>query len=69
MNERWSASWWQRRLPDIGGAAARFPLAVAIAAAFTIYKLGHDIVGDTEFRVLCALAASFLWVVAARSLR
>lgn len=65
MGERWLSSWWQRRLPDIGAAAARFPLAVAIAAAFAIYKLSHDIVGDAEFRVLGALAASFLWVAAA----
>jgi hypothetical protein len=64
MGERWS-TWWQRRIPDIGGAAVRFPLAVTLAAAFTFYKLGHDIPGDAELRVLGALAASFLWVVAA----
>jgi hypothetical protein len=43
----------------------RFPLAVTLAAALTFYKLGHDIPGDAELRVLGALAASFLWVVAA----
>jgi hypothetical protein len=64
MGERWSI-WWQRRIPDIGGAAVRFPLAVTLAAALTFYKLGHDIPGDAELRVLGALAASFLWVVAA----
>ena len=64
MGERWSI-WWQRRIPDIGVAAVRFPLAVTLAAALTFYKLGHDIPGDAELRVLGALAASFLWVVAA----
>ncbi|HKQ56135.1 MAG TPA: DUF4153 domain-containing protein, partial [Methyloceanibacter sp.] len=64
MGEGWS-TWWQRRIPDVGGAAVRFPLAVTLAAAFTFYKLGHDIPGDAELRVLGALAASFLWVVAA----
>jgi hypothetical protein len=64
MGERWS-TWWQRRIPDVGGAAVRFPLAVTLAAASTFYKLGHDIPGDAELRVLGALAASFLWVVAA----
>jgi hypothetical protein len=64
MGEGWS-TWWQRRIPDVGGAAVRFPLAVTLAAAFTYYKLGHDIPGDAELRVLGALAASFLWVVAA----
>jgi hypothetical protein len=64
MGDRWS-TWWQRRVPDVGGAAVRFPLAVTLAAALTFYKLGHDIPGDAELRVLGALAASFLWVVAA----
>lgn len=64
MGERWS-TWWQRRIPDVGGAAVRFPLAVTLAAALTFYKLGHDIPGDAELRVLGALGASFLWVVAA----
>jgi hypothetical protein len=64
MVEQWS-TWWQRRIPDVGGAAVRFPLAVTLAAALTFYKLGHDIPGDAELRVLGALAASFLWVVAA----
>jgi hypothetical protein len=65
MGERWPSAWWQRRIPDIGAAAMRFPLAVALAASFTAYKLAHDIPGDAELRVLGALAASFLWVVAA----
>src|SRR5262245_19716742 len=64
MGERWS-DWWQRRLPDIGAAAVRFPVAVTLAATFTFYKLGQDIPGDAELRVLGALAASFLCVVAA----
>ena len=64
MHERSIKSWWQRRLPDISAAAARFPLAVAIAAALTAYKLYHgSMIGDAEFRVLAWLAASFVWVV------
>jgi hypothetical protein len=64
MGERSVGSWWRNRLPDIGAAAARFPLAVAIAALLSIYKLTHDDIGDAELRVLGALAASFLWAVA-----
>ncbi len=64
IDERWTGVWWQRRLPDIGAAAARFPLAVALAAGLTIYKLSHDSLGDIELRVLGALIASFLWAVA-----
>ena len=63
MDGRSFKSWWRRRLPDISAAASRFPLAVAIAAALTLYKLANDFVGDTELRVLGALAASFLSVV------
>lgn len=59
------SDWWQRRIPDIGLAALRFPLAVTLAAAFTFYKLGHETPGEAELRVLGALAASFLWVAAA----
>jgi hypothetical protein len=56
-------SWWQRRLPDISAAAARFPLAVAIAAALTAYKLYHgSMIGDAEFRIMAWLAASFVWL-------
>jgi hypothetical protein len=57
-------SWWRSRLPDVSAAVSRFPLAVAIAVLFTAYKLTHDNLGDVETRVLGALAASFLWVVA-----
>jgi hypothetical protein len=64
MGERSVGSWWRNRLPDISAAAARFPLAVAIAALLSIYKLTHDDIGDAELRVLGALAASFLWAVA-----
>jgi hypothetical protein len=64
MAERSVGSWWRNRLPDISAAAARFPLAVAIAALLTVYKLTHDDIGDAELRVLGALAASFLWAVA-----
>ena len=64
MHERSIKSWWQRRLPDISAAASRFPLAVAIAAALTAYKLYHgSMIGDAEFRVMAWLAASFVWVV------
>ena len=64
MHERSIKSWWQRRLPDVSAAATRFPLAVAIAAALTVYKLYHgSMIGDAEFRVLAWLAASFVWVV------
>ena len=59
-----SRSWWRAKLPDIGAAASRFPLAVLIAATFTLFKLYHDYVGDAETRTLAALAASFLWAVA-----
>ncbi|MGD9502720.1 MAG: DUF4153 domain-containing protein, partial [Methyloceanibacter sp.] len=59
------SSWWQRRVPDIGLAAMRFPLAVTLAAAFTFYRLGHENPGEAELRVLGALGASLLWVVAA----
>lgn len=63
MGERSFRTWWRRRLPDIGAAAMRFPLAVVIAGLLTFYKLSHDLVGDHELLVLGALAASFLWVV------
>ncbi|MGI8723995.1 MAG: hypothetical protein ACR2J1_01200 [Methyloceanibacter sp.] len=59
-----SRSWWRAKLPDIGAAASRFPLAVLIAAVFALFKLYHDDVGDTETRILAALAASFLCAVA-----
>ncbi len=65
MHEHSIKSWWQRRLPDISAAAARFPLAVAIAAALTAYKLYHgSLIGDVQFRVMAWLVASFVWVVA-----
>ena len=63
MDERSIKSWWQRRLPDVSAAVTRFPLAVAIAVALTVYKLFHGMIGDAEFRVLAWLAASFVWVV------
>jgi Domain of unknown function (DUF4153) len=57
-------SWWQRRLPDISAAAARFPAAVAIAAALTAYKLYRGaMIGDVQVRIMVWLAASFIWVV------
>ena len=65
MQERSIKSWWQRRLPDISAAAARFPLAVAIAAALTAYKLYRgSLIGDVQIRIMVWLAASFVWVVA-----
>jgi hypothetical protein len=41
MDERSIKSWWQRRVPDVSAAVTRFPLAVAIAVALTVYKLFH----------------------------
>ena len=64
MGEATIRSWWGKRLPDLSAAVSRFPLAVAIAALLTFYKLSQDIVGDAELRTLGALAGSFLWVVA-----
>jgi hypothetical protein len=63
MHERSIKSWWQRRLPDVSATVARFPLAVAIATALTVYKLFHGMIGDAEFKVLAWLASSFVWVV------
>jgi hypothetical protein len=57
-------SWWRRRLPDLSAAASRFPLAVLIAGLLTFYRLGHDLARDIDLRILGALVASFLWVVA-----
>ena len=58
MDERSIKSWWQRRLPDVSAAVSRFPLAVAIAAVLTAYKLYHgSLIGDVEFRVMAWLAA------------
>jgi hypothetical protein len=39
MGERAFRSWWRSRLPDLSIAVSRFPLAVAIAALLTFYKL------------------------------
>lgn len=64
MDERTFRSWWRNRLPDLSAAASRFPLAVAIAALLTIYKLYSGDPGDFELRVLGALAASSFWAVA-----
>ena len=64
MDERSIKSWWQRRLPDVSAAIARFPLAVALAALLTVYKLYHGaMIGDVELRVMAWLLASFVWVV------
>jgi hypothetical protein len=62
MGEETGKSWWRRRLPDVSTAVSRFPLAAAIAALFTAYKLTHDDVGDVESRVLGTLAGSFFFV-------
>lgn len=65
MDERSFKSWWQRRLPDISAAAARFPLAVGLAALLTVYKLYHGaMIGDVQLRTMAWLIASFVWVVA-----
>jgi hypothetical protein len=65
MSKDESASWWRRRLPDLSAAVSRFPLAVALAASFTLYKLYLGLgIAEFETRVLLWLGASFLWVVA-----
>ncbi len=64
MDERSLKSWWRRWLPDLSAAASRFPLAVLIAGLLTLYRLGHDLARDVDLRILGALVASFLWVVA-----
>jgi hypothetical protein len=65
MDERLRKSWWRRRLPDLSAAASRFPLAVLIAGFATFYRVNHDFVRDIDLRIMGALVASFLWVVAA----
>ena len=57
-------SGWKSRFPLAAAALARFPLAISIAAAFTLYAITLDDMGDVALRVLQFLAASFLWVVA-----
>jgi hypothetical protein len=64
MEEQSRKSWWRRRLPDLSAAASRFPLAVLIAGLLTFYRLNHDFARDIDLRVMGALVASFLWVVA-----
>ena len=61
QNRRWS---WRSWLPDVGAAFSRFPLAVILAALLTLYKLSTDSPGDIDRKIMGALAASFLWVVA-----
>ena len=63
MAERTFRSWWRSRIPDLSVAVTRFPLAVLIAGLLTLCKLLHYN-GDFEQRVMGALAASFLFVVA-----
>ena len=57
-------SWWESRFPQVAAAVQRFPLAIAIAASFTLYALTLDDMGDVALRLLQFLIASFLWVVA-----
>lgn len=64
MNANPATSWGERRFPQVTAAAKRFPLALAIAVAFTLYALTLDDTGDVALRVLQFLVASFLWVVA-----
>ena len=65
MDERSIKSWWQRQLPDVSAATARFPLAVGLAALLTVYKLYHGaMIGGVQFRIMAWLAASFVWAVA-----
>jgi hypothetical protein len=55
---------WRSWLPDISAAFARFPLAVILAGALTLYKLSVDSPGEAALKLIGTLAASFLWVVA-----
>ena len=64
MSESAPKSWWESRFPQVTAAVQRFPLAVAIAAAFTLYALTLADMSDVALRVLQFLVASFLWVVA-----
>lgn len=58
-------SWsWRSWLPDVSAAYSRFPLAVMLAAFFTIYNLAMGDLFAAENKVVGTLAASFLWVVA-----
>ena len=57
-------SWWQRRLPNVFAAAARFPLAVTIAALLALYKFMQPELGPVQLRAIGAFVAAFLWVVA-----
>jgi hypothetical protein len=64
MGETSAKSWWRNRLPDLSAAATRFPLALVLAGALTAYQIYYDSPGVLQSRMLGALAASFLWVVA-----
>ena len=65
MDERSIKSWWQRRLPDISAAAARFPLAIGLAASLTAFKLLRgSMIGATEVRIIAWLAGGFVCVLA-----
>lgn len=64
MDEHPRKSRRRRKVPDVMKAASRFPLAVLIAGLLTFYRLNHDAARDVDARIMGALAASFLWVVA-----
>jgi Domain of unknown function (DUF4153) len=64
MSETSARSWWRNRLPDLSAAATRFPLALVLAGILTAYQLYYDSPGVLQSRIVGALAASFLWVVA-----
>lgn len=64
MDASGTQSWWDSRFPHAAAALRRFPLAIAIAAAFTLYALALDDVDDVSLRILQFLVASFFWVVA-----
>jgi hypothetical protein len=64
MTESVAKSWWESPFPQVTATVHRFPLAVAIAAAFTLYALTLADMSDVALRVLQFLVASFLWVVA-----
>lgn len=64
MNDRSIKTWWQRRLPDISAAIARFPFAVLFAAALTAFKLYQgSMIGADESRIMAWLAGGFVWVL------
>jgi hypothetical protein len=55
---------WRDWLPDVSAAFARFPLAVILAGALTLFKLSPANSSEAALKLVGTLVASFLWVVA-----